>query len=147
MYKDYFIRVKQADVPTLFGLAQMLGVLAPQKDMEGEIIPGKFGIHPDRKGAWDVVGTISKPTGNTITIDGPGDTPMEVPEMTPVLDEDNNPYWHANLRIDIDLAERAAELAPTTPQIAAGLSDVGRFFVVDEEGNAARPKQPAQVFL
>lgn len=40
--------------------------------------------------ALDVIGTIHKPTGETLTVDG-----MEVPEMAPV------PGWHANLLAEL----------------------------------------------
>lgn len=57
--------------------------------------------------ALDVIGPISKPTGQTLTVDG-----MEVPEMAPI------PGYHANLRgtlSDAQLAVLEAILLPDAP--------------------------------
>lgn len=62
-------------------------------------------------------------------------------------DPEGQPYWHANLRIDADLADIAQALAPTSPAIAAGLADLARWFVVGPDGKATAPKQPSRVWL
>lgn len=57
--------------------------------------------------ALDTIGTISKPTGRTVTVDG-----LEVPEMTEI------PGCHANLLGDLSDEQRAAlgdVLLPTAP--------------------------------
>jgi hypothetical protein len=176
---DYFIRCKQSDIPQLHALAVALGVLTTHLDQDGQPT-GEYGIAPGRTGAWAVVGTIFRPTGEVIygepfeqpvmkevltkvpsefdpevmvdvtTWEPTGETETVTPETkvtAPVLDEDGDPYWHANLRIDIDLAEQAKKLAPEIPAIAAGLSDLARWFVVGEDGRASMPKEPAQVWL
>ncbi len=177
--QDYYLRCRQADIPQLYALAVALGVLVPIKDSDGKPT-GDYGLAPDRTGAWAVVGTIHRPTGEVIygepfeqpvmaevtrqvphefmpevivdvtTWEPTGKTTTVTPETkvtAPVLDDKGEPYWHANLRIDVDLAERARELAPKMPAIAAGLSDLARWFVVGPGGRAAQPKEPAQVWL
>jgi hypothetical protein len=47
--------------------------------------------------ALDVIGTIHKPTGETVEVDG-----IEVPEMATV------PGWHANLLADLSDEQQAA---------------------------------------
>lgn len=54
--------------------------------------------------ALDEIGTVQKPTGNTLTVDG-----MEVPEMTPV------PGYHANLLLHGELPEVLSLLTIPTP--------------------------------
>lgn len=142
---DYAIRCRMDDVPQLYALAARLGALAPLTDLEGNVLPDTYGLAPERRGGWDVIGPILRPTGQMVTVTAPDGAPLEVPEMAPVLDSDGVPFWHANLRIDMDLATRAAELAPSDPAIADGLSDLARWFVVNEEtGRARLPKNPAR---
>jgi len=171
---DYFIRCRQQDVPGLYALATALGVLAPIKDSaaytlalgqvgawavvgpvsrpNGEVLYGEPYEQPEMAevvtqvpsdflpGMFTEVRTW-EPTGKTTTV---------VPETivtAPVLDEDGVPYWHANLRLEASLMEIAQAKARVSPQVAAGLSDLARWFVTGEDGRAAAPKEPAQVWL
>lgn len=143
---DYAIRCTQADVPQLLALAERLGVLSPHTDLEGNPTGG-HGLHSDRRGGWDVLGTIYRPTGGTVRHTMPGGYEIEVPKTEAVCDEAGEPYWHANLRIDIDLAERAREMAAGDPEIAEALANLSRWFVIDPEtGHARLPKSPARVW-
>jgi hypothetical protein len=63
-----------------------------------------------------------------------------------IADPDGNPYIHANLRTTQDLRAVAEQLAADNPQMAEALSDLGRFFLLDEEGNARTPSSPQRVF-
>lgn len=129
---DYYIRCRAAEVAQLYALAQALGVLTQGED-------GAHSVAAPHTGAWDEIGPIQRPTGELDASDN---------HITaPVTDPEGQPYWHANLRIDADLADIAQALAPTSPAIAAGLSDLARWFVVGADGRATAPKQPARVWL
>lgn len=143
---DYYIRCRAADVPQLYALACALGVLAPIKPslVAGAPVNGgaelSYAIAPGRVGAWDVIGMVYRPTGNTIASPiGP------MAETAPLLDEDGAPYWHANLRINASLMDLARASRDTA--VLAGLADIGRWFVVDDGNKVAAPKQPARVWL
>lgn len=129
---DYYIRCRAAEVAQLYALAQALGVLTQGED-------GAYSIAAPHSGAWDEIGPTHRPTGE---VDADGQS-----TSAPVLDDAGAPYWHANLRIDADLADIAQAMAPTSPAIAAGLSDLARWFVVGADGRATAPKQPARVWL
>ncbi len=137
----YFIRVRQADQAKLYTLAQALGVLVVLLDRASSPT-GTYAIAPGRLGCWDEVGEVQRPTGNTVTVDG-----IDIPETAPVVDEGGVPYFHVNLRIDLDLADVGEALAPSMPDIAAGLADLGRWFVLGEDGKAGTPNDPARVWL
>ena len=82
-----------------------------------------------------------EPTGMVNTV---------VPETivtAPVVDEDGVPYWHANLRLEASLMQIAREKAAVSPEVAAGLSNLARWFVTGEDGRAAAPREPARVWL
>jgi len=92
-------------------------------------------------GCYDLIGTIHKPTGETVETEfGPQ------PVMVPRCDPDGNPYVHANLITTKNLREAAEALAAARPEIAAGLADLSKYFVTDADGNAVAPAQPHRVF-
>lgn len=135
---DYAIRCVESDVPNLYALAVALGVLAQADD--------GWQVAAPYTGAWDVIGRIERPTGNLQLVgDLSAGTQELVPEMAPSADESGEPYWHANLRIDASLNELAQ--ASTIPQVQAGLSDIGRWFVLGSDGLVGLPAQPARVWL
>jgi hypothetical protein len=129
---SYYIRCRAAEQAQLYALAVALGVLAQAEN-------GMYHVAAPHTGAWDEIGTIHRPTGE---LDADGQ-----PITAPVLDPDGQSYWHANLVINADLADIATALAPDVPDIAAGLSDLARWFVVGPDGKATAPKQPARVWL
>lgn len=127
MYHDYHIRALPADWPKLIGLGVKLGALTVSEDVVSATTPG----------CWDFIGVLHKPTGNVIT------TPEgETPEMAPVTDDKGTAYWHANLRTTVHLGAVAREMAQTDPEIAAAMQSLGKFFLLDEDGNPRAPKQP-----
>ena len=87
--------------------AAMTTVLSDFYNDENEFVPNTSNY------AIDVVGTLSKPTGNTLT----DDNGMEYPEMQ-ALDG-----WHVNIRLIGDEVREAVEaldtshgMTPSTPQ-------------------------------
>ena len=99
---DYFL--KAADEAALHSALVGAGILISAQVPVIEIIDGvptQTGVqdgHALAGGiALDVIGTIYKPTGKTLTVDG-----MEVPEMAPIAG------YHANLRGDLSDEQRAA---------------------------------------
>ena len=116
---DYYLRCIETDVPTLLALGVLLGALSITDGVVSA--PG---------GAIDIIG--HKPdylTGETL------------------CDSSGVPYWHANLRTPLNLRSVAEEIATAHPEVAAGLSDLGRFFVVDVGGVVVPPQFPQRVFL
>lgn len=129
MYHDYHIRALPADWPKLIGLGVKLGALTVSEDVVSATTPG----------CWDFIGVLHKPTGKTLT------TPEgETPEMAPVTDDKGTAYWHANLRTTVHLGAVAREMAQTDRDIAKAMKSLGKFFLLDEEGNPRAPKQPAR---
>lgn len=120
---DYFIRCTQTDKPELYRLAEALGQVTYSPETQTYSGPG-----------WVDIGPIYRGTGEFVTVDG-----VETELTAPTLSPSGEPYYHANLRTSDDLGALAE---------AAGIpvADLGRFFVVDEEGNPTAPKQPAVVF-
>jgi hypothetical protein len=78
--------------------AAMLTVLSAFYNEEDEFVPNTSNY------AIDVVGTLSEPTGNTLT----GDEGMEYPEMQ-ALDG-----WHVNIRLVGDEVREAVEALDTS---------------------------------
>ncbi len=111
---DYALRCTQQDKPQLIALGVALGVL--QIDAETGVVSGTQGS------AWDEIGPIYDAAGN------------------PVLAPDGQPYWHANLRTEVDL--RAAAAQASVPE-----ADLGRWFLVDADGRPVLPATPARVWL
>ena len=77
---DYALKVRARDIPQLYALAVALGVLTPLHDADGQPT-GLYGLTPEHaSGGWDVVGPISRPTGEVIYGE-----PQEVPEYAEVV--------------------------------------------------------------
>lgn len=129
---NYYIRCKQSDWPELLALGEKLGAVQVTED----------GVFATNGGAWDYIGEIHKPTGVMLT-DADGN---QYPEMAPVLDPDGVPYWHVNLITPLALGELAISMQGNNPDIAAALAELGRFFLLDAEGNARLPTQPVRVW-
>lgn len=116
---DYALRCTQQDKPQLIALGVALGVL--QIDAETSAVSGTPGS------AWDEIGPIHDAAGD------------------PVLADDGEPYWHANLRTDVDLMTRAEAIGG--PVVAAAMTQLSRWFVADVLGNPVQPASPARVWL
>lgn len=136
MYRDYYIRALPKDWPTLLALGQTLGAITVTTSDDGSETVSCTG-----PGCWDFLGVLFTPTGKTIDTDeGP------VPEMKAVTDAKGTAYWHANLRTTMHLGEVAREMAAADKQVAKALQSLGKFFLLDEEGNPRTPSQPARGF-
>lgn len=124
---DYYLRCKEADRPQLMALAELLGILRKE---------GGAWVPCDPRWVWVEVGTVYRPAGDNPEAQEPARAP------------DGSVWWHANLRLTMDLLEHAQAVyaAAPTPELAAGLADVGCFFITDASGRAARPDNPAVVF-
>lgn len=120
---DYFLRCRQADRPALMALAWQLGVL---RDDAGTPVAAQ------PQWVWVPIGAICAPG-----------------TQQPLLAPDGQPWWHANLRMTVDLRQHAEAVcaAQPSPELAAALADIARFFIVDAEGRAARPVLPAFDFV
>jgi hypothetical protein len=127
---DYFLRFLESDLPEVRILGILLGEL---HDTEDDSLVGN---------SFVLVGHLYEPTGETTT-----DEDGNVIKLQRVItDPDGNPYIHANLRTNQDLKAVAEQLAADNPQMAEALSNLGRFFLLDEEGNARTPSNPQRVF-
>ena len=129
----YYIRCAPADWPQLIELGKKLGAVTETED--GQIVA-------TQGGAWDYIGEIHQPTGQTTT-DSEGIT---VPVMAPITAPDGTPYLHANLITPLALGELAISLRDTDQTIAQVLEQLSKFFLLDAEGNARLPTQPHRVF-
>ena len=130
-YNKHFLRCLPEDLPDLIAMGELLGALARRPD--GTIYaPG---------GTWDPIGAIPVPTGETVQTEiGP------MPVMVPRKDAQGRELWHGTLSTPVNLRKVAQALAAERPEIAAGLANLGKFFVVDEAGNAVAPANPYRVF-
>lgn len=146
MLTKYAIRTTQDLWPTLLTLGERLGVLKLtyseflETDGEmGAIIKTPIGEPSVQAidGIWDYIGVIRRPTGATETI---GD--FTVPVMASIRTPEGADYIHVNLYSPVNLRERAMELAPSDPEIAAALTSLGSFFLVDAGGNVRQPVNP-----
>ncbi|MEY4756850.1 MAG: hypothetical protein RJA34_1748 [Pseudomonadota bacterium] len=130
----YHIRCIEADYPVLLALGETLGAIS--------VNPETQAVAATHAGCWDYIGHIARPTGETVATEmGPQ------PVMAPLLDLAGHPYIHINLRTPLALGEVAQQMAAANPDIAAGLADLGRFFLLDEAGNARAPTNPHRVFF
>lgn len=122
---DYFIRCKEADKPKLLTLAEQLQILR-KVDGQHQVLAPEW--------AWVPIGPIYRDdgAGNLVLSKAP----------------DGATWWHANLRITMDLMPHAQAVyaASPTPELAAGLASIGSYFFVDANGRATRPADPAVVF-
>ena len=131
MNNIYYIRTIAADYPAMIEIGKVLGAIT---EADG-IITATNG------GCWDFIGPIHVPTGETTQTEmGPQ------PVMAPLLDPDGNEYIHVNLITPISLKETAIALAAAHPEVAEGLSNLGKYFLLDADGNARLPTNPHRVF-
>jgi hypothetical protein len=127
---DYFLRFIESDLPAVRALGILLGELHNTDD---DSLVGN---------GFVMVGHLYEPTGETVT-----DEDGNVINLQRVIaDPDGQPYIHANLRTNQDLKAVAESMAASHPELAAALSDLGRFFLLDDEGNARTPSNPQRVF-
>ena len=115
---DYYLRCIPADYDRMIAIGVALGAITVE---EGVVTPTQGGV-------WDYIGEI-------------------VENDAPVSDANGVPYIHINLRTPIALGETAQQMAQEHPEVAEGLSELGRFFLLDAEGNARAPSAPMRVFL
>lgn len=127
--KTYALRVIPHDMSLLIANAEILGVLA---------VDDNGTPYEKNGGYWDVIG---KKRVGAAPDDGTPDTrPF-------AADENGVPYIHINVRTPVDVGAVAAALAESNPDIAAGLAQLGRFFVVDQNGETKWPDVPMRGFL
>ena len=132
MNNIYYIRTIATDYPAMIAIGKVLGAIAETEDGT---------ITATQGGCWDYIGPIHVPTGETTqTEDGP------VPVMAPLLDAQGNEYIHVNLSTPVNLRETAEALAATHPEVADGLANLGRYFLLDAQGNARLPTNPHRIF-
>lgn len=125
---DYYLRCIPADYDRMIAIGVALGAVTVE---EGVVTPTQGGV-------WDYIGEIAEQTG----VDDEGN-----PITAPVSDANGVPYIHINLRTPIALGETAQQMAQEHPEVAEGLAELGRFFLLDAEGNARAPSAPLRVFL
>lgn len=127
--KTYALRCIEADLNQLIANADLLGVTG--RDESNRVVE-KNG------GCWDYIGFKRV-----------GDAPAEgrADNRPFAADGNGNKYVHINCRTPVNLAEVAAALAVQYPQIAAGLSELWRFFIVDENGETTWPEYPAREMI
>ena len=133
----YYIRYHPSDWSELLTLGEKLGAVFITKSESGETT-----VTATQGGAWDYIGEIHQPTGET-TRDAEGIT---VHVMTPVSAPDGTPYLHANLSTPLALGELAVLMRDADQEIAQVLERLSKFFLLDAEGNARLPTQPHRVF-
>lgn len=133
----YYIRCHPADWNELLTLGEKLGAVQINSDESGaQTVTATLG------GAWDFIGEIQQPTGAfTIDVDG-----NQVPVMQPIAAPDGTPYLHANLITPLALGELSISLRDADQTIAQALERLGKFFLLDADGNARLPSQPHRVF-
>lgn len=127
--KTYALRCIESDLPQLIANADLLGVTG--RDDGGNVIE-KNG------GCWDYIGYKR---------DGPAPAEGEPETRGYLTDTQGNKYVHINVRTPVNVKEVAAALAVQYPQIAEGLSQLGRFFITDENGETTWPLYPIRTFL
>ena len=131
MLNTYYLRTIAADYDNMLKLGVLLGAIQINDDKTISA-PG---------GCWDYIGPIHIPTGATIQTEfGPQ------PVMTPRVDALGNEYIHVNLVTPVALKEAATALAAAHPEVAAGLANLGKYFLVDVLGDAIPPLMPHRVF-
>jgi len=135
----YYIRCIAEDWNTLLHLGEKLGAIRLYYETDEECNPiGEPSISATQGGAWDYIGQIFEPTGE---VDSEG---KEV--MASIKDEHGNDYLHANLITPIALGETALTVRGTDEEVAEGLANLAKFFLLDEQGNARAPANPVRVF-
>lgn len=120
----YYLRCRLSDRDSLLALGQLLGVITVVADL----------VEPVGAGAWDEIGLKYQAVGEGEPLGEPAGGAAD-------------PYWHINFRTEHNLREIAEAMAVSRPEIAAGLSQISRYFITDAEGNATAPEVPMRVFL
>lgn len=130
--RDSFIYfIKTTKVEELLGLGVYLGVLE---------VKDAGGVGPVIGVDFDIIGYIYDKSKPILTTED-GEVVYDV-----LRDENNVPYWHANLLTPFSLDERARQMAAQSPTIAQAISKIPEFFVVDDSALARFPKNPARMF-
>ena len=127
---DYFLRFLEADKPAVRALGILLGELHDTDD--GSLVGNGFVY----------IGHLTEPTGETI-VDEQG---MEIAPQRIICNTAGEPYIHANLRTSQNLKAVAESLAAQDPALSDALANLGRFFLLDDEGAPRAPKSPRVVF-
>jgi hypothetical protein len=122
----YYLRCAETDKELLYALAEKLGVLAK--------------TYTPVNCTWDEVGHLTEPTGEVVD-----DTPV----MAVKTNKAGEPYWHINLMLPKPLGELANDVYAATgdESLGAALADMGRFFLVGDDGLPIAPKAPTRVFM
>ena len=130
--KAYYLRFTATDLPTIRSLGILLGELYDTDD--GSLAGNDFVY----------IGQLTEPTGETI-MDPETAEPVSLQRI--VGNEAGEPYLHANLRTHIDLRATAESMAVLNPDMAAALSTLDRFFLLDAEGQPRKPSKAKVVFF
>lgn len=125
---DNALRCIESDYPVLLGLAQALGVIT----VDGEE------IIPCPQCEWAYIG---------YKLNGEPPAEGEPDTRQHVKDANGHKYVHINVRTPFSVGEAAAVLAQGSPEVAAALSQVDRFFITDAQGVPVMPEFPMRVFL
>ena len=132
----YCIRCHPNDWAELIALGKKLGAVIETETKEGNTV-----IVATQGGAWDYIGEIHEPTGETVMRDG-----IEVPVTAPICAEDGTPLLHTNLITPIALGELTLSLMGSDEELAAAWAQLNKFFLLDEKGEARLPTKPWRVF-
>ncbi len=122
------LRCIEEDYPVLLKLVQFIGAI--------QIVDGA--VIPVNGSAWDYLGY--KLVG-PIPEEGKPDT------RTILCDAKGNKYVHINIRTMFSIIQAIAKADAANPDIAVAKANLGRFFILDAEGNEGIPEFPMQVFL
>ena len=124
----YYLRCAETDKELLYGLAEKLGLLVETEDVYSPV-----GC------TWDEVGYITEPTGEMVD---------DVPVTAVKKNKEGIPYWHVNLMVPKSLGEIAEDVYAKTEDktLGAALANMGRFFILGEDGKPVAPKAPSRVF-
>lgn len=127
---DCFLKATIDNWPEVIELGILLGLLYEEKDINGEPTGRHYSI-PD---GYVFIGPIYEPTGQMINDPELG----LIPETAPITNPQGDVYWHANLRTEINIRQRAEFLQGGHPELAQALGRLNRYFVTT--GN--NPRKP-----
>ena len=145
----YFVRCIQADYSRLLTLGENLGAITltytefvESTDENGVVTSTPTGtpqVTATEGGAWDYIGHIHQEG----LVDSQGE-----PVYKPIADTNGNPYVHVNLVTPFDLGVVASNLSSVDEDVdKAWRHAMGKFFLLDAQGNARAPSAPHRVFL
>lgn len=145
---QYYIRCLPVDWDTMLALLETLGAIKltyeGYETLEGsetKVPIGKPTISATSGGDWDYIGEIPEPTGVMIQTDE-----GEYPETAPIADAKGTPYLYANLVTPLSLGALAQQMAEENPLIAEGMSNLPKYTLLDDQGDARLPSKPYRVF-